>query len=1101
MTVPTTPGTVRPVTLQTQELRLATTMTGGVSLAIWMGGVAREIDLLTQASNLRRLDSAQQLTLAEDDPRRRYLDLLNLLDVTADVDVLSGTSAGGINAALLAYGRACKRDLGKLRDLWLKIGALDTLLRNPTDAEIPSLLQGDAQMYAGLYQALPELSPIVNSPPNTVSTTLFITTTLLTGEASRFTDTYGTLMQDVDHRGMFKFTERTLDQTGALALAARSSASFPAAFEPSFLPYAETVPANGPVPPHPPVGALANITRNHWVADGGLLDNQPIDALLQTIFQRPARRLVRRILLYIVPTTGPAPDPLKTEEPVEEFSKPYTMVDSLLKDLGAVLNQSITADLRAIREHNERIGVRTDMRQRLAQLAIECRPGQQDDLLLLTDGLFSDYRAREADQLAGRLIPELLRLLSTWPRAEATNGRPVDPRTPTVPERWGAALLPGSTVEQDCKRMVQSVLTNRWPAKPADLAGLAGFGRDAYHGAKAIALSMLRCGFLLAEWADPQVGAQRTETLVQLLTTLHGAFQPDEDADVADFVQAQAQRADIQALALPEAVAELARRYLDLMDRPAEPVAVAGQSREAAEPPSLVTAWQDVASVVSTLVADPFVAEVLAEPTAALGSRIEQVSTAAEHLQTYAEYLAGSADDQSRALRLFALYAAHRAMLPTDTPVDQPVELIQLSSDTRTLLDLDRSTAASKLTGVQLSHFGAFFKRSWRANDWMWGRLDGAGWLVHVLLDPRRINAIAIAKDGSRATGFLGQLTELGVPEPPAAPGIPVSPTADGVQQRLNLDTIMAELAFLDDATAPVPVSLPLTALWVARGRQAQVAADEMAVLAQTILDPELQEGASTAARTWANSVIEASPADRERNATALLTGCPVPDERLQSELGTPLMVRTAAKAAAVTAAAVNSMPQIPPPVRPFTSTLRTVTLAGYRVTNLVKAMPRRMILAGLALLLIGAFLATGQSAVFGLTGVLIAAIGGYLLVFGAWQTSRGVLAAVLSATLVGGAASLTIPSVRRGLFGVRGGKSGWLADRVLWLGEQWWHPLAGLGAVLLVLAVIGVLFARRGQSASPVQKVPRVVAVILAALIALAVIAGLALALGIKGS
>jgi len=33
-----------PVTELTQELRLATTMTGGVSLAIWMAGVAREIN-------------------------------------------------------------------------------------------------------------------------------------------------------------------------------------------------------------------------------------------------------------------------------------------------------------------------------------------------------------------------------------------------------------------------------------------------------------------------------------------------------------------------------------------------------------------------------------------------------------------------------------------------------------------------------------------------------------------------------------------------------------------------------------------------------------------------------------------------------------------------------------------------------------------------------------------------------------------------------------------------------------------------------------------------------------------------------------------------
>jgi hypothetical protein len=37
-----------PVSLATQKLRLAVTMSGGVSLAVWMGGVAREVSLLTR---------------------------------------------------------------------------------------------------------------------------------------------------------------------------------------------------------------------------------------------------------------------------------------------------------------------------------------------------------------------------------------------------------------------------------------------------------------------------------------------------------------------------------------------------------------------------------------------------------------------------------------------------------------------------------------------------------------------------------------------------------------------------------------------------------------------------------------------------------------------------------------------------------------------------------------------------------------------------------------------------------------------------------------------------------------------------------------------
>ena len=42
-----------PVSLATQRLRFAVAMSGGVSLAVWMGGVAREVNLLTQASDLR----------------------------------------------------------------------------------------------------------------------------------------------------------------------------------------------------------------------------------------------------------------------------------------------------------------------------------------------------------------------------------------------------------------------------------------------------------------------------------------------------------------------------------------------------------------------------------------------------------------------------------------------------------------------------------------------------------------------------------------------------------------------------------------------------------------------------------------------------------------------------------------------------------------------------------------------------------------------------------------------------------------------------------------------------------------------------------------
>lgn len=96
---------VSAVTADTQEVRLATTMTGGVSLAVWMGGVAREIDLLMQASRTRweqepgSPDEGSQrrgpLNAADLAERQLYARLIQLLDVVVEVDVLSGTSAGG----------------------------------------------------------------------------------------------------------------------------------------------------------------------------------------------------------------------------------------------------------------------------------------------------------------------------------------------------------------------------------------------------------------------------------------------------------------------------------------------------------------------------------------------------------------------------------------------------------------------------------------------------------------------------------------------------------------------------------------------------------------------------------------------------------------------------------------------------------------------------------------------------------------------------------------------------------------------------------------------------------------------------------------------
>jgi len=178
------------------------------------------------------------------------------------------------------------------------------------------------------------------------------------------------------------------------------------------------------VPVRPAMAPFTDVTRPHWVADGGLLDNRPIDVLLQRIFDRPASRPVRRVLLFVLPSSGPAPD-LVQEAPSDNVNEPLGLVDGLLKDLAAITTQSIAADLREIRAHQDRMEARTDTRLRLAELAAMLPDGSR----LLSTSLLTDYRTREATRQANTLTSALLRQLSTWPPASSTS-------TESIPRNW-----------------------------------------------------------------------------------------------------------------------------------------------------------------------------------------------------------------------------------------------------------------------------------------------------------------------------------------------------------------------------------------------------------------------------------------------------------------------------------------------------------------------------------------------------------------------------------------------------------------------------------------------------------------------------------------
>jgi patatin-related protein len=136
--------------MREKELRIALVCFGGISLAVYMHGISKEVLKLVRASAaLHDIDDREVRARAhffdavdaqdpEYDTEAVYFDLLRdigqKLELRVVVDVIAGASAGGINGAMLA--RAICHDLrfNVLRDLWLENADVTVLLAQEAKA-------------------------------------------------------------------------------------------------------------------------------------------------------------------------------------------------------------------------------------------------------------------------------------------------------------------------------------------------------------------------------------------------------------------------------------------------------------------------------------------------------------------------------------------------------------------------------------------------------------------------------------------------------------------------------------------------------------------------------------------------------------------------------------------------------------------------------------------------------------------------------------------------------------------------------------------------------------------------------------------------------
>ena len=302
------------------EIRIALVLNGGVSLAVWMGGVTHELDLIRRASGDGNAPKSQPY---DEELAKRWRELCRRGDDDRRlvVDVIAGTSAGGLNGSLLATAISNGSTLDPdgangpwLRQKWVGLGSLEV------GKLVPSVGEKSTSVLDGKY-FLQELDSLIKGVADAGETaaeepvTLFVTSSGLGVQQFEAKDAAGQAFVVPDHRYLYAFTSENaekydgstrkysvadkngLKDTQLLARAARASASFPAAFGPVL----ET-PKLAAAPPR--MQPTSSAGSGAWLVDGGVLDNAPFGPVLDVVARRPVAGRASRYVLYVVPSAG-----------------------------------------------------------------------------------------------------------------------------------------------------------------------------------------------------------------------------------------------------------------------------------------------------------------------------------------------------------------------------------------------------------------------------------------------------------------------------------------------------------------------------------------------------------------------------------------------------------------------------------------------------------------------------------------------------------------------------------------------------------------------------------------------------------------------------
>ncbi len=665
-------------------------MSGGIALTVYEAGVAHE---------LWRAATGQGAANA-------YRDALQHVDGRVILDIVTGASAGGINAIMLGSALSTGADFSKLHDVWLKAADFSKLeyQKSPESLLDTRAIREELESMLGANMRAP--SPVIADVAKQEDLRVTVTRTNLGGRRRLLTDYLQHTTVVVTKEDPITFAPSDFareDRLDDLVKAALATSAFPVVFP--------------PVKMRERLGGM----RQSYYADGGLLDNQPVGWAIRHIRDKKAASRTRRFVIFVEPNPDTSQPPPEPERPgvsevalqipsmglkgniwnaiteLEDFNYRLSNYEGLIAAASANLTERSEASARDI------------LASRLAE-ALEA-PLPSDDATYAMQRLLANARF---DELFLDHVP--LRY-ARW-RSVATFGFPTEPdrvawqwKVIGVAAdvdfylRWLRALIRGINVE--VKRRAEH------PERPERLDTTQRLIRPARGPVSAE----------LREGAPARPEPVVKEILYDALSRLLDALYPKADA-TSPFQFAR--RLDTW------------QGYVEKVSNQAD---ISGDDRnklkEAIEKfPAEVEVWTN-ASPKATM------AEILAT--------VEDLARRNDDFASICVAVCGLAKPTEQTSFPFTgrqMFDAFRRRDLADYVLDEltdlnhkaEIQFVRISPNDANNLHLigkqpvaGTSQAPTKLAGELFGHMGGFLDERWRRNDYIWGRLDAAEVLLDVL--------------------------------------------------------------------------------------------------------------------------------------------------------------------------------------------------------------------------------------------------------------------------------------------------------------------------------------------------------------------------------